>query len=103
MVLREITEVLGLRPSRRSQPQYFGNFPQYHLSFVRAPDSLWLSRVSECRNIPHDFQDRSHRFPDQQPELAKPERAHLDSCLLYTSDAADDLLCVDLGGRRIIK
>src|SRR5450756_673023 len=22
------------------------------------------------------------------------------SCLLYTSDAADDLLCVDLGGRR---
>src|SRR5665213_1099037 len=23
--------------------------------------------------------------------------------LLYTSDAADDLLCVDLGGRRIIK
>ena len=25
------------------------------------------------------------------------------NCLLYTSDAADDLLCVDLGGRRIIK
>eukprot|EP00657_Telonema_sp_P-1_P004835 TRINITY_DN21503_c0_g1_i1.p1 TRINITY_DN21503_c0_g1~~TRINITY_DN21503_c0_g1_i1.p1 ORF type:complete len:121 (-),score=31.43 TRINITY_DN21503_c0_g1_i1:5-367(-) len=24
-------------------------------------------------------------------------------CLLYTSDAADDLLCVDLGGRRINK
>ena len=23
-------------------------------------------------------------------------------CLLYTSDAADDLLCVDLGGRRIV-
>ena len=29
-------------------------------------------------------------------------RAH-NTCLLYTSDAADDLLCVDLGGRRIIK
>ena len=25
-----------------------------------------------------------------------------ETCLLYTSDAADDLLCVDLGGRRII-
>src|SRR5680860_1057817 len=25
----------------------------------------------------------------------------LEGCLLYTSDAADDLLCVDLGGRRI--
>ena len=24
-------------------------------------------------------------------------------CLLYTSDAADDPLCVDLSGRRIIK
>ena len=30
-------------------------------------------------------------------------RAFLAICLLYTSDAADDLLCVDLGGRRIIK
>ena len=26
-----------------------------------------------------------------------------NSCLLYTSDAADDLTRVDLGGRRIIK
>ena len=25
------------------------------------------------------------------------------TCLLYTSDAADDLLCVALGGRRIIQ
>ena len=27
----------------------------------------------------------------------------LRACLLYTSDAADDLLCVDLGGRPLIK
>mgnify|MGYP002683370708 CR=1 FL=1 len=26
-----------------------------------------------------------------------------EDCLLYTSDAADDLLCVDLGGRRPLK
>ena len=31
------------------------------------------------------------------------ERAENMACLLYTSDAADDLLCVDLGGGRIIK
>eukprot|EP00657_Telonema_sp_P-1_P000787 TRINITY_DN1154_c0_g1_i5.p1 TRINITY_DN1154_c0_g1~~TRINITY_DN1154_c0_g1_i5.p1 ORF type:complete len:143 (+),score=28.12 TRINITY_DN1154_c0_g1_i5:180-608(+) len=31
------------------------------------------------------------------------EKKTLKNCLLYTSDAADDLLCVDLGGRRIIK
>mgnify|MGYP007068775850 CR=1 FL=1 len=30
-------------------------------------------------------------------------RVWASTCLLYTSDAADDLLCVDLGGRRIIK
>ena len=28
---------------------------------------------------------------------------HLDLCLLYTSDAADERSSVDLGGRRIIK
>ena len=28
---------------------------------------------------------------------------YLQGCLLYTSDAADDLIGVDLGGRRIIK
>ena len=27
----------------------------------------------------------------------------VSACLLYTSDAADDLPCVDLGGRRTIK
>src|SRR5680860_921042 len=31
----------------------------------------------------------------------KPHDALHGCCLLYTSDAADDLLCVDLGGRRI--
>ena len=31
------------------------------------------------------------------------EVAHKSDCLLYTSDAADDMQCVDLGGRRIIK
>ena len=29
--------------------------------------------------------------------------AYMYTCLLYTSDAADDMQCVDLGGRRIIK
>src|SRR5450756_2194184 len=37
------------------------------------------------------------------PEAPQLERNFIRACLLYTSDAADDLLCVDLGGRRIIK
>ena len=31
------------------------------------------------------------------------ENAQVDTCLLYTSDAADERSSVDLGGRRIIK
>src|SRR5450756_813576 len=36
---------------------------------------------------------------DDRPSCKRRSAHH---CLLYTSDAADDLLCVDLGGRRII-
>ena len=35
--------------------------------------------------------------------LPKGVLVEIDCCLLYTSDAADDTPCVDLGGRRIIK
>ena len=41
-----------------------------------------------------------HRLSVEIPETEYPS---IQVCLLYTSDAADDLLCVDLGGRRIIK
>mgnify|MGYP002682059017 CR=1 FL=1 len=34
--------------------------------------------------------------------LAAWREAPFYSCLLYTSDAADELTCVDLGGRRIL-
>ena len=36
-------------------------------------------------------------------DLVKKEKPIRIGCLLYTSDAADDMQCVDLGGRRIIK
>src|SRR5450756_2697493 len=42
------------------------------------------------------------RRPRRRLCLAGPVEGSL-RCLLYTSGAADDLLCVDLGGRRIIK
>ena len=41
-------------------------------------------------------------FKKLESEIEK-YRGRFHCCLLYTSDAADDLLCVDLGGRRIIK
>ena len=36
-------------------------------------------------------------------ELGADELAIADTCLLYTSDAADERSSVDLGGRRILK
>ena len=51
---------------------------------------------------------RRHRSGDprgpRRPPGSGRSAAHLfTACLLYTSDAADDLPCVDLGGRRIHK
>ena len=35
--------------------------------------------------------------------VTRPSSRSANACLLYTSDAADDMQCVDLGGRRINK
>src|SRR5450756_3123436 len=58
------------------------------------------------RSVPLYY--RCQPDPNSQPTRPRlpPTRARRSPskpCLLYTSDAADDLLCVDLGGRRIIK
>ena len=42
-------------------------------------------------------------IPASVVPFTKDDFAGYQSCLLYTSDAADALLCVDLGGRRITK
>ena len=47
-----------------------------------------------------------YNFIDNNPAVMLLAGSYVNDpyvCLLYTSDAADDLLCVDLGGRRIIK
>ena len=46
---------------------------------------------------------RSDRLGPARARDRQPIVRQLLNCLLYTSDAADDLLCVDLGGRRILK
>ena len=63
-----------------------------------------------------EIQEHAHLRPDDaELDKALPQTgqflvfdllqqlSRIKTCLLYTSDAADDLLCVDLGGRRIIK
>eukprot|EP00825_Cyclidium_porcatum_P013043 TRINITY_DN16826_c0_g1_i3.p1 TRINITY_DN16826_c0_g1~~TRINITY_DN16826_c0_g1_i3.p1 ORF type:complete len:305 (-),score=55.06 TRINITY_DN16826_c0_g1_i3:107-1021(-) len=72
------------------------------------------------KNFFSDFSDRSKLFNNKkyfsqyEVQRKKKEYENLQNgkclvltlhspCLLYTSDAADDMQCVDLGGRRIIK
>src|SRR5450756_310592 len=55
---------------------------------------LMLMRLENCDAHGTDELTEGH--------LAVDGDAQWHDCLLYTSDAADDLLCVDLGGRRII-
>src|SRR5659263_284101 len=55
---------------------------------------LWHHYCSTRSYIKLDIRCRRHNMCAVQSTT---------TCLLYTSDAADDLLCVDLGGRRIIK
>src|SRR5680860_1915721 len=52
----------------------------------------------QCRRLEQGFSRRTDDY-----EVIYATKALCTICLLYTSDAADDLLCVDLGGRRIIK
>src|SRR5680860_462611 len=76
-----------LTPSRTAR-----RFPDSHPAVPEAP------RTRQSLQLPR-WQRRI-----QQPSLILLGSNQLCThCLLYTSDAADDLLCVDLGGRRIIK
>ena len=62
----------------------------------------WTDRLFSFRvTRPKSLRFRSGEFV--MIGLLKDDINTLISCLLYTSDAADEGLCVDLGGRRIIK
>ena len=68
---------------------FFGNAPKVYDDFY---SNLCLRRAVE-RNI-EIIGEAMNRILKVDKDIA---------CLLYTSDAADDMQCVDLGGRRILK
>src|SRR5450756_245300 len=81
-------------------PTHIGPRPASQAPHCRLP-----GQVASTSSPPKGFQypsaartvaRRAHRCRADRPE------SKAVGCLLYTSDAADDLLCVDLGGRRII-
>ena len=54
--------------------------------------------------LPVDIYNRDENDPNYEIIKFEPYMHEiLGTCLLYTSDVADDPLCVDLGGRRLIK
>ena len=69
-----------------------------------------MGKMLLCRDLGFDCDGIIHAKTENEIIRIASEHAaeiheveELTSCLLYTSDAADDTPCVDLGGRRIIK
>ena len=73
----------------------------------RAAPLLWLRMLALLSSIMACAQLHAEAASSPDPLFDQPyvdiDEWRDTPCLLYTSDAADDLLCVDLGGRRIIK
>src|SRR5665254_29028 len=65
---------------------------------VQAEDGI--RDAQESRGLGDVYKRQIPAFP---AEPGCPNCSRCPGCLLYTSDAADDLTRVDLGGRRIIK
>ena len=57
-----------------------------------------IEEFMRCKNDPIYFTQKYVKIVSLDEGLVP-----FKPCLLYTSDAADDTPCVDLGGRRIIK
>ena len=100
-------ELLLLTYQLHPLPQVFFFFFQAEDGILDAQESRGLGDLYK-RQVPEALHgggtnavNIAFALVRNQPELSR--CAEVEFCLLYTSDAADDLLCVDLGGRRIIK
>src|SRR5450756_1902284 len=84
---RAVPDGRGRCRQRREQAGQYDHPPSIHASCFHIYSWLFPSsdRLTLARGNKPGPTDRSNNQP-------------LCSCLLYTSDAADDLLCVDLGG-----
>src|SRR5450756_1018822 len=73
-------------------------FSEDFSGFTGGGDFLVKDRKEWVATTRQDFAQVKDPLRIELKDLAIQSLA--DTCLLYTSDAADDLLCVDLGGRR---
>src|SRR5450756_1482741 len=76
-----------------------------HTGFKGSWLAIWLSQLGAHvtgYSLPPPTDPSNFQASEVKALLDAHHQADIrDTCLLYTSDAADDLLCVDLGGRRI--
>mgnify|MGYP007112146813 CR=1 FL=1 len=93
---RELTVGLlaGIRAGALLSP-YSAPFGGFHFK----KENVYISEIDRFIELLKDYAEA--RSLDRIEVVTPPDI--YNGCLLYTSDAADDLLCVDLGGRRIIK
>src|SRR5450756_3206726 len=94
MVLHDLTMAVG----PREVFAIVGPNAAGKTTLLRCVERVLTPRTGTIRIDGHDLKSLSAR--DVSRRAASVPQSH--ACLLYTSDAADDLLCVDLGGRRII-
>src|SRR5450756_3162796 len=74
---------------------------QPNVLIVEVGNGAGVHRLERSNHVPGEKAIIAERAPPHRWEF-KIRVDCVGCCLLYTSDAADDLLCVDLGGRRII-
>src|SRR5665213_3211852 len=67
-----------------------------HAPYIRKIDAFCCQCLYSCSRDPHLLKNPNNSRHNLHTH--KDFGVHTPACLLYTSDAADDLLCVDLGG-----
>ena len=65
--------------------------------------NYWKKWIGESQGLQQTYAVNKKLDYEAPFQKRLPQNSPYKTCLLYTSDAADDQHCVDLGGRRIIK
>eukprot|EP00831_Metopus_contortus_P040217 TRINITY_DN3150_c0_g1_i2.p2 TRINITY_DN3150_c0_g1~~TRINITY_DN3150_c0_g1_i2.p2 ORF type:complete len:126 (-),score=30.18 TRINITY_DN3150_c0_g1_i2:18-395(-) len=84
--------------SEKKVKAHLNQFEQY--VYFSSGKEMILKFNELIANLCEEINQVIESLNEKYPSLKK---LKIQFCLLYTSDAADDTPCVDLGGRRIIK
>ena len=92
-------QAMKARDGSYVREKFFGKYPEtQELVSSLSDKDVW--RLNRGGHDPHKVFAAYNKASKNQ---GSPTVIIAKTCLLYTSDAADDSLRVDLGGRRIIK